>query len=193
MAWGSLADVTTGDVIAAARENQHIDNEEYLYTHAKLLLADTLLTVSAQYVDFTGLTAYEGFELEYAIYNAAATDPVLRLYLNADYTDANYQAQLLQGDNATAAAARVAYPALGTLLRSTGSSGRFTLLNTRTAASTYGRPQYTGQQIHYNGTDIIADAWSGKRNTAGQISSIRVDGTAANVLGAGSRIRLWAR
>lgn len=193
MAWTDLADVSTGDIITATRENQHIDNEEFLKASTRLLIADTAIAATVQNVELAGLTAYEAFELEVALnYNYAATENVF-LYINGDYTKTNYYSQFQQATSTTVNGARENTPAIGASTSNARSLIVVRLGNTKSDATTYACPYMVSRAAYGAPSGIIVQNRAIAYPTVGQIASLRFGTDRANGIGIGSRLRLWAR
>jgi len=189
--WTGRADVNTGDVIAATDHNIQIDNEEYLYANSKLLIAETVVGAAVTTVTFASLTAYEFFELEMATYNPTGGAITLKIHINGDTTSANYDTQTICFIAATSYSAHLDETAYWNISNGVVGSGNATIRNTRTAASTFGKPMIVLSDGDTAGG--FAQSAYATYQTAGQISSITLTASAASAIGIGSRFRLWGK
>jgi hypothetical protein len=154
------------------------------------LIEEKILTVAVSSVDFTGLSINRDkvYVLFTSIGNPTGSDTDIKIYVNADYTDANYYTEYYEANAAVTSIGRGNIPKI-TGVGANGSS---------IAVSTIFRDPLGYFKAVCNGTfatgaGICAfNTWISKVATVTDITSIRVLSSIANGLSIGSRLALYS-
>jgi len=153
------------------------------------LIKEVTVEADSDYVDIDGLDikTHKFYLLIVNIKNGSSSFSYTKLYVEEDYTDANYYTQRIFGGEATVSAERLNEPFIGSI-----SDGQTLLSVVYIILDADGYLHFDGHIGTNRGNNIYLHLAHGSNiNTFSNITKIRIAGSVSKAIGAGSKILIF--